>query len=209
MRTRSVMILTGFLGLLVSEATLAQQPAAAPASKPAEGGVRRDPKGLKGISPFWEAIKKGDDALVARDIDSAIAAYKEALSKEPNNPMGHYRIGEAMLVKGDMNEAKAALESAKRFSGNDPTLRAKAIFVLADIAERERNFTEATNSWNAYDSHAKSAASAKTYPATSTDRKKRIEDWKKLETDYAAVKERIKKRQDEADQKLRSSAPSK
>lgn len=201
------MILTGLLGLFFADASRAQQPAAPAATK--TGEVRRDPAGIKGISPFWESIKKGDDALVAHDLESALAAYKEALTKEPQNPMGHYRIGELLLLKGDMAGAKESLESAKRFAGQNPTLKAKAIFVLADISERERNLQEATNGWNAYDGHIKAAPSAKAYPATSADRKKRIEDWKKLEADYAEVRDRIKKRQEEADQKLRQSTPSK
>ena len=194
MRNLGVATCAGLFNLLLAGAVFAQDPPApaAEAAPAATGDIRRDPAGKKGISPFWEAIKKGDDAFIARDIESAIAAYREALTKEPQNPMGHYRIGEAQLSKGELAEARASWETAKRFAGQDPTLKAKVLFVLADLSERERNLQESINGWNAYEGHAKVAPSAKVYPATPTDRKKRAEEWQKLETDYAAVKERIK-----------------
>ena len=171
-------------------------------------GPRKDPKGVKGISPFWEAIKKGDDAIAARDIDGAKAAYQEAIRTEPQNPMGHYRMGEAELAKGNLKEAEAVWQSALRFAGENAALKAKVLFVLADVKERERSLEEATNGWNAYMAHAKSATQVKTYPDTPTDRLQRIETWKKLETDYAAVKERIRQRLEEAEKKAAESAQS-
>jgi len=176
---------------------------------PAEaGGPKRDPKGQKGISPFWEAIKKGDDALAARDIDGAKAQYQEAIRSEPQNAMGHYRLGEAELTKGNQKEAEESWQTALRFAGQNAALKAKVLFVLADLKERQRQLDQATNGWNAYEEHSKAASTAKTYPATPTERKKRIEDWKKMETDYAAVKERIKERLAEAEKKAAEDAQS-
>jgi tetratricopeptide (TPR) repeat protein len=178
---------------------------AAPA---AAGGVKRDPKGKKGISPFWESIKKGDDSLAARDIEGAKAAYQEAIRLEPQNPMGHYRMGEAELTKGNVKDAEALWQTALRFCGENAAMRAKVLFVLADVKERQRSLEEAANGWNAYEAHAKSAPTVKTYPATAGDRKKRIQDWKKLEADYGPVKERIKMRLEEAEKKAAESAQS-
>ena len=39
----------------------AKTPKAAPSI---EGGVRKDPKGVKGISPFWEALKTIDKLIL-------------------------------------------------------------------------------------------------------------------------------------------------
>jgi tetratricopeptide (TPR) repeat protein len=179
------------------------------AAAPTEtGGVKRDPKGIKGISPFWEAVKKGDDALSARDVEGAKAAYQDAIKAQPQNPMGHYRMGEAELTKGNLKEAEESWQTALRFAGENAAVRAKVLFVLADVKERKRTLEEATNAWTAYESHAKSAGAVKTYPGTPTDRKKRIEDWKKLEADYAPVKERIKQRLEEAEKKAAESAQS-
>jgi len=181
------------------------EPPATPAS---ETGPKKDPKGIKGISPFWEAIKKGDDALAARDVEGAKTAYQEAIRGEPQNAMGHYRMGEAELTKGNLKEAEGFWQSALRFVGENAGLKAKVLFVLADLKERQRSLDEATNGWNAYEGHSKASPTAKTYPATPVDRKKRVEDWKKLEVDYGAVKIRIKQRLEEAEKKSAESAQS-
>jgi tetratricopeptide (TPR) repeat protein len=176
------------------------------AAKPAAGEVRKDPKGVTGISPFWENVKKGDDLYVARDFDGAIAAYKDAITKEAQNPLGHYRIGEAHLAKGDLKEAEEAWVSALRFVGRDNVLKAKILFVLADLRERQKSYDDATDRWNAYETFAKQNTNAKAYPATATDRKKRVTEWKSLLEQYGAVKKRIEKRLKEADEKAKKSA---
>jgi len=180
----------------------------APANAAPAEGVRRDPRGIKGISPFWEAIKKGDDALAAHDLDGAKAAYEEAIRADPHNGMGQYRMGETELARGQLKEAEASWQEALRFAGEDASLKAKVLFVLADLKERQRAFEEETNGWNAYETHAKAFPAAKTFPASAADRKKRIEEWKQLEVDYGAVKERIKKRLEEAEKKAVESAQS-
>jgi hypothetical protein len=203
MRTRHFTVAL-FCALLVPSAALAQAKSEAPKS---EGGVRRDDKGIKGISPFWETLKKGDNAFVARDFDGAIAAFREAIQKQPQNPMGHYRIGEAHLAKGDDKEAEAAFIAGLRYVGKDHALRTKLLFVLADLRERQKAYDDATDGWNKYEAAAREAQQkAKTFPATALERKKRITEWKKLLEDYGAVKERIAKRLSEADDKARKSA---
>ena len=172
----------------------------------AAGGVRKDPDGIKGISPFWENVKKGDDLYVARDYDGAIAAYKDAITKEPQNPLGHYRIGEAHLAKGNIKDAEEAWVAALRFVGRDNALKAKILFVLADLRERQKSYDDATDRWNAYETFAKQNPNTKTYPATAADRKKLVSEWKALVEQYAAVKKRIEQRLKEADEKAKKSA---
>jgi len=171
-------------------------------------GVRRDPKGVKGISPFWEAIKKGDDAIAARDAEGAKAKYQEAIRSEPHHPMGHYRLGEAELTKGNLKGAEESWQSGLRFAGQDPTLKAKLLFLIADVKERQRALEEARNGWNAYEGFAKVATEAKTYPGTPPERIKRIEDLKKIEAEYTPVKERIAQRLAEAEKKAAADAQS-
>jgi tetratricopeptide (TPR) repeat protein len=183
---------------------------AAPAAKagPTTGpdGVRRDPKGVKGISPFTEIINKGDRAYVARDFDGAIAAYREALQAEPQNPVGHYRIGSAQLAKGDQKEAEASFTTGLRFAGQDGSIKAKLQFALADLRERQKNSDEAIARWKDYSKTAEDYKEAVTYPATATERVSRNEGWKKIAADSAEVKERIAKRLKEADEAARKSA---
>src|SRR5262245_4117191 len=116
-----------FLGALFFAAPAAGQGQAKPEAKKTEAGPRRDDKGIKGISPFGETVKKGDNADVARDFDGAISAYREAIQKQPQNPMGHYRIGEAHLAKGDDKEAEAAWVAGLRYVGKDHQLRTKLL----------------------------------------------------------------------------------
>lgn len=195
----------GALGaVLVTGLAFGAEPDKQPAgNKPDADGVRRDPKGIKGISPFWEAIKKGDDQYIIREYDAAAEAYKEALTQEPQNALGHYRLGEAYVALGKLDEAQASYESAKRFSGEDKALKAKVLFVLADLQERKRELDRAKNDWSAYESYGKAESATKTYPETPADRKKRIDEWKKLEEQYAEVKKRIAERLEEADKKAK------
>ncbi len=172
----------------------------------AAAGPRKDPQGIKGISPFWEQLKKVDDLYVARDFDGAIAAYKEAITKEPQNPMGHYRIGEAHLAKNDTQEAETAWVAALRFVGGDHPLKAKILFVLADLRERQKSYDDATDRWNAYAQFAQQQPAAKAFPKSAEDRKGKIATWTKLVSDYAAVKKRIATRLQEADAKAKDDA---
>jgi tetratricopeptide (TPR) repeat protein len=199
---------------LAATASAADPKPAAPASKaaapsaPATGadGVRRDPKGVKGISPYLELVNKGDRAYVARDFDGALTAYREAIQAEPQNPLGHYRAGGAQLAKGDQKEAEAAWISGLRFAGQDGTLKAKLLFALADLRERQRNSDEALARWKDYAKTAEDYKEATTYPATATERVSRNEAWKKLVADGAEVKARIAKRLQEAEDASRKSA---
>jgi tetratricopeptide (TPR) repeat protein len=189
--------------LLVASGAAADDKAA---KKAGDTGVRRDPKGIKGISPFWEALKKGDSAFVARDFDGAIAAYREAITAEPQNALGHYRAGEAQIAKGDLKEAEAAFSSGLRFVGNDSMLKAKLDFAVADLGERQKAYDDATAKWTEYETFTTAQPDAKGYPATGTERKKVIETWKKVSADAVEVKARIDKRLKEADAAVRKSS---
>ncbi len=201
---RRLVLTIAFLGsLLAAPASFAQGGAPKPA---AAGEPRRDPRGVKGISPFWEAVKKGDNAYVARDYDGAIAAYKDAITKEPQNALGHYRMGEAQLAKGQLQEAEAAWTAGLRYVGANHSLRAKLLFVLADLKEQQKAYDDATAAWDKYEGFVRDQPQSKGYPGTPAERKKRIAAWKKLSADYAEVKARIQKRLEEADEKARKSA---
>jgi tetratricopeptide (TPR) repeat protein len=174
--------------------------------KGGDTGVRRDPRGIKGISPFWEALKKGDSAFIARDFDGAIAAYREAITAEPQNALGHYRAGEAQIAKGDLKEADAAFVSGLRFVGNDSMLKAKLEFAVADLRERQKTYDDASAKWTEYETFTNAQPDAKGYPASGTERKRVVEAWKKVSADAAEVKARIDKRLKEADDAVRKSS---
>ncbi len=205
---RKLTIVLGLATLALTASAQAEEKAAAAeaTAKTGADGVKRDPKGIKGITPFLELVGKGDRAYVARDFDGAIAAYREAIQKEPQNALGHYRVGSAQLAKGDQKEAEAAWVAGMRFVGKDGTLKAKLIFVLADLRERQKNNDEAIGRWKEYSKNSDDEKEAITYPATATERVARNEAWKKNAADSGEVKARIDKRLKEADAAARKSA---
>lgn len=158
-------------------------------------------------SPYSEAIQKGDSAYLARDFDAAVTAYREELQKNPNAGGAHYRLGQAQLAKGNAAEAEASFQTALRFASQDPALKSKLLFALADLKERDKAYDDAIARWKAYQEHAQAQPSVKgIHPATAAERLKRIEEWKANAEASAAVKARIQKRLEEVDESLRKSS---
>jgi tetratricopeptide (TPR) repeat protein len=151
-------------------------------------------------------VQKGDTSLLARDFDGAVAAYKQEIDKNPTAPLGHYRLGEAELARGNLAEAEIAWQTALRFAGKDEGMKSKILFVLADVKERQKANDEAVTRWKDYEQHAIAQPAAKGHPATAVERVKRAEEWKKIAADAAVVRDRIKKRLDEADASLRKTS---
>jgi tetratricopeptide (TPR) repeat protein len=180
--------------------------AAQAADPPARTTVPKDPQGIKGISPFWEFLKRGDDAYLARNFDAAIDAFQSALAKEPQNPLGHYRLGEALRASGRLDEAEKAWTKALQHAGRDAVLKAKVLFVLADLRERQQNYTEAAKAWAAYGRFVAQNQAANGYPKSAGERKQRNEDYQRLVEQYVAVKARIEKRLREVDENARKNA---
>jgi tetratricopeptide (TPR) repeat protein len=190
-------------------APTAAAPVAAPAGAPAApstAGSAPAPKPASGPSPYSELVNKGDGLYVARDFDGAIATYREELAKNSSSAIAHYRLGQALLAKGETAEAEKSWQNALRFAGNDEPLRLKTQFLLADLRERLKYYDDAISYWKEYASQAQAKPGAVAHPATATERTKRIEEWKKLSADSALVKERIKKREDEAVEALKKSS---
>ncbi|MDX2053530.1 MAG: tetratricopeptide repeat protein [Polyangiaceae bacterium] len=176
--------------------------ASAPPASPAPAAaqvVRKDPAGQKGMSPFWELLIQGDSAYLARDFDAAISAYRAAITQDPKNPLGHYRMGQAQVAKGDLAEGQAAYDAGARFSEANPVLRAKLMFVLADLAERQRASDEALLRWKKYAEFVAANPAAHGFPGTADERLKRITEWVQLSQQSAQVRERNEKRLQQPD----------
>ena len=182
---------------------------APPADSGDYGVVRRDPEGIRGISPFWEEVLKGDRAYVAKDYERATARFRDALKIEPKNPEGHLRLGQALfrsVGKGNATEAERSWLEALGHAHNTPAAKTKALFLLADLSERKKAYEEATKRWKSYKEHALSLKAIKAYPKTADDRLRRIEEWQKLLVEYKAVRERIEKNAREGAERERKSA---
>ena len=183
----------------------AEPPATAKPTKAPQ--LRRDPRGIKGISPFSEALKRGDAALLAHDLEGAIAAYRDAIVKEPENPLGHYRAGEAQVIKGDLKEAEAAFSAGLRLvTAANPSLKAKLQFASADLRERQKAWDDASAQWSAYAVFTNAQKDAQGFTASGNERKKVVETWIKLEADSLAVKARIEKGVQAADDAVKKSS---
>lgn len=195
----------------VAAVLIALLPAASARAEETKGGVptlHRDPKGQKGLNPFWEAVKRGDDAVSTKHLDTARNAYSDAIEKEPDNPLGFYRMGQVETLKGNLKEAESAYQSAIRLSADKPVIRAKAMFALSDLKERQRALTDAASAWTAYENYAKANRAPGMYPPVAYERKKRIQAASELAAEYTAVKDRIKQRLEEAEKKAAESARS-
>jgi tetratricopeptide (TPR) repeat protein len=169
--------------------------------------VRRDPAGKTGISPFWEALVRGDAAHVAGDVSGAIAAYRTAILASPKDPLGHYRLGQAHVTSGALAEAREAYATALGCADRDPSLKAKILFVLADLDEREKRGEAALKAYDVLLQHLRAHTDIKASPAESVaERKQKITAYAKLAREVAAVRERIATRLREAETAARSSA---
>ncbi len=208
-----------------AEAAAEKQKQQAVATGKTADGVPRDVRGVQGISPFWEQIKQGDNAYIARSFDQALESYKAAIAALPHDPIGHLRVAEVHLQKGQLPEAEQALVAALRFVGTDIGQKAKIFFLLAEVRERKLAVDEAIASWTAYEklqsevkppetavvtsekgTKAKPPAPVRIFGDTAVERKKRLEEHKKLEAEYASVKERIAQRLKEADERAKANA---
>lgn len=173
--------------------------APAPAS-----GKKTDPEGKKGVSPYTEAITKGDAALVARDLPGAIDAYQAAVKLDAGKALAFYRLGEAFRESGKLDDAEQALTTAAGKRG-DERLAAKVQFQVADLRERQKRFDGVKEQWDKYATLA-AEPKAQAYAATAKARLEALATRDKLEKDYAAVKERVKKRQEEREKEARENA---
>lgn len=166
----------------------------------------KDPKGKMGISPYMEAINKGEASFVARDFAGAVVQFQEAIKLDGQQMLAFYRLGEAQLAAGKPEEADAIWTSGLSKEGT-PTLKARLLFCLADLKERQKKFDAAKEAWGKYAQFLKdNAQDAKGYALTPEERIKVIDRRVKDEKDYAPVKERIAKRQAEREKEAAENA---
>lgn len=157
-------------------------------------GIRRDPAGRTGISPAWEAIKRGDDAYIAHNLDGAIHEYQSAIESRPQDPVAHYRLACALIAKGELKAAQESLDAALRFSQSDPKIAAKVLFVTADLKERQQDYPAALAAWKAYSVFVGAHPAVRAFAASSESRQAKIAAFAKLTEQSTQVKQRIDER---------------
>jgi TolA-binding protein len=157
-------------------------------------GPRKDPKGLTGVSPYTEAVAKGHALIAARDLAGAVTAYQDAISQDPDNPIGHYFLGAARVMKNELGEATASLESAVRFAGKNEEIQGKAMFQLADVKERQDKLDEAKKAWDAYIQFVEAHPKAHGFAQSGAERIKAADKRLAIVKSAAEVKARIEQR---------------
>jgi tetratricopeptide (TPR) repeat protein len=141
---------------------------------------------------YRDACKEGNAKYAARDFVSAIAAYQKAIEIDPNNALGHYFLGEAQLAGGNLVEAEAAWNRASlAATEKEPALRARVLFVLADLKERQKKWDDAKAAWQVYLDWAAKFPNAGAFPGSAQSRQHVIEAMQKQDQAYAAVRQRI------------------
>jgi tetratricopeptide (TPR) repeat protein len=141
---------------------------------------------------YKEACSQGNAKYVARDYAGAIQAYQSATEIDPKNPLAYYFLGEAQLAAGSLTEAdsawnRAALESSEA----DPALRAKILFVLADLRERQKKWEDARAAWQVYLDWAARFPAASAFPTSGQSRQRVIDAMLKQDKAYEVVRQRI------------------
>ena len=170
----------------------AETPKAAAAAGSKE--VRRDPEGKRGISPYAEAIAKGESAYVARDLPGAITSFQDAIKLDTEKMLGFFRLGEAQLESNKPDDADSTWQTALGKKGTDE-LNAKLLFVIADLRERQHKWQAAKDAWASYSAFLQNHSKVVGYPATATERTKQADRRMKDEVDGTTVKDRIAKRE--------------
>lgn len=131
------------------------------------------------------------------DFDGAIASYRKAIEMFPHKALGYYLMGEAQLAANNLPEAEASWgRAALETNEQDPTLRARVLFVTADLKERQKKWDEAKAAWQVYTDWANRFADAGAFAASGESRIQVIDAMLKQDKAYGIVRERIEATRD-------------
>ena len=147
-----------------------------------------------------QAVLMGDKAFLKGERAEAIDAYTEAIEADPDEPLAYCRLAEAQLTEGHLDEASTQLVAALAKEAPEP-LRATALFLTAEVRERQHKWKAAKAAWKEYAaflSRAKAPGHDKAAGAeTARERTALVEQKAQDEEAYRAVRERAEKRRAE------------
>jgi tetratricopeptide (TPR) repeat protein len=152
----------------------------------------------KGPSKEYLKLCEGGNAKYAgRDFTGAIDEYRKAIELAPKEPLAFYFMGEAQLAAGNLTEADAAWNRATLESNEqDPVLRARVLFVVADLRERQKRWDDAKTAWQVYVDWAAKYPSSNAVTASGQSRQQVIDTMLKQDKSYDVVRQRIKETAD-------------
>ena len=174
--------------VLCSTQALAEGGSKGDSKKSGDGSSSSDSSG----GGFKDAAAQGITKYAARDFPGAVAAFQKAIEADPKNPLGHYFLGEAQLAANNLTEAEAAWNRASlEAADKDPGLRAKILFVLADLKERQHKWDDAKQAWQVYLDWAAKYPNAGAFAGSGQSRQQSIDTMQKQDTAYGVVRQRI------------------
>jgi tetratricopeptide (TPR) repeat protein len=183
MRLRTLMFSAVLAGAVASPLSLAA----------AGAGGAKDAAPSKSKNEFSDAINEGCVKYVAKDLPGAIELFHKATQLQPRNPLGYYLLGEAQLGAGSLPDAEAAWQQGEQVSdGGPPPVKAKLLFVLADLRERQGRWEDAKTAWKRYADFAAQVGDAGAFPQSAEARIRDISTMQKQYKDYAIVRKRIR-----------------
>ena len=197
MRIRSALVLLGGLavgGVMMPAALAAgdKAPSASSGSSKDGGkGDKHDPQNRTHISQYMETLASGNAKFSARDFPGAIAVYRNAIQLAPNDPLGHYLLGEAQSAAGNLAEAEASWTQADNFADKDPEVKIKVLFCLADLRERQKKWEDAKAAWDKYKQYVTAHADAGGAPQSADARITAIDAAIKQDKASEVVRQRI------------------
>jgi tetratricopeptide (TPR) repeat protein len=187
-RLRTLLLFVAALGFTALPSAAARAEGKGDTKKKADDAVAASAASAK----YKEALSQGNAKYVARDFSGAIEAYRMAIEVEPKNPLAHYFLGEAQLAAGSLAEADAAWNRAALESNDkDAALRAKILFVIADLRERQKKWEDARAAWQVYLDWAAKYPGAGAFPASGQSRQQVIDAMLKQDKAYEVVRQRI------------------
>ncbi len=168
-------------------------PSADAAGKKKDGAAfhpDHDPNNVTGLSEAVEIVSQGNKKFIDKDIQGAIDAYRRAIALAPKNPLGHYFLGVGLLASGNAQEAEISFNQAVSVGESNPGVKARALFALADLKERQKKWEDAKAAWQTYADYVTKHADAG-YPESGQTKLIAVDDMLKQDKAYDVVRERI------------------
>jgi tetratricopeptide (TPR) repeat protein len=187
-------VLPSVLGLLLVPALAAS--AWADGDKGGSGKKKSDdtstpaPKGPG--KEYLKICEAGNAKYAGRDFAGAIDQFRKAIELTPKYALAYYLMGEAQLAAGNLAEADASWNRASLESNEqEPALRARVLFVIADLRERQKRWDDAKSAWQVYLDWGTKFPNANVFTASGLSRQQVIDTMTKQDKAYDIVRQRI------------------
>jgi tetratricopeptide (TPR) repeat protein len=190
-RLRAFVLGLAVLGpLLCLVAHSAEGDASAEEAKDAKKKPLRDPNNVTGLSEAMENMVQGNAKFMQKDYPGAIELYQKALKLQPKHPLAHYLVGETHLAAGRPAEAETSFKAADEAAGSNSPHKARVLFALADVLERQKKLDDAKAVWTRYlEQAAKTDGGA--FPESGKARVAAVDEVIKQDKAYEVVRQRI------------------